>query len=128
MRSGQTTRFGMGKRGADALPFVLHVLHRFGVEEELDDVVFDALPHVLEESKGLAFVFDQGVTLAVCPETDAFAQVVKGQQVVLPLPIDGVEQKKFFETGKLGFAELVDPGLVVVDGGRSDQTLRDRVG
>ena len=111
------------KGGADAPPLVLHVLHRLGVEEELDDVVFDALPHVLEEREGLALVLNQGVSLAVGPEADALPQVVEGQQVVLPLAVDGIEQEELLEPGKLVARRTLDPRLVVIDGRLSDQFL-----
>jgi len=119
-------RVGVREGGADAAPIELHVLHRLCVEEELDHVILDPLPHFLEEVEGLALVLHQRVSLAIGSESDALTQVVQRQQVVLPLAVDGVEEKELLEPGELLLTELLSPCFVVRGGAVGEQSLELR--
>ncbi len=109
VRRLERLRLRVRHRGGHALAPMLHLLHRLGVVEELHHVVFDSLPHVFEERIALTFVLDQRIPLTIGPQPDSFAEVVEGEQVVLPLPIDGIEQQESLETRKALLAELLDP-------------------
>jgi hypothetical protein len=98
---GEPLRVRMRQGRADTAPRELHILYGLGVEEELDHVILDSLPHFFEEGEGLALVLHERVSLAIGSESNALTQVVQRQQMVLPLTIDSVEEQELFEPGKL---------------------------
>jgi len=49
--------------------------------------------HGLEHFKAFTLVFQLGVALAVAAQADAVAQGIHGQQVLLPVPVQGIEQE-----------------------------------
>jgi len=67
------------------------------MKQPLDRVRFDPFHHAGEEIKPLTFVFNQGVFLSVAAKTDAVAQMVHPQQVILPMMIDDLKHEGLFE-------------------------------
>ena len=68
-------------------------------------MIFDPLPHVLEEGEGFTFVLHQRVALAVGAQPDSLAKMVQSQKVVLPLTIHRIEQEEPLETSELFVTE-----------------------
>src|SRR5439155_1923801 len=71
--------------------------HHLHTEQMFQDVPLHPIHHAGEHLKGFPLVFDERVLLSIPAKTDAFAQAVDAEQVVLPKSIDGAEHYHFFE-------------------------------
>src|SRR2546425_1098723 len=110
----------------------LLALLNLNVEEIADRFVVDARHHVFEKYKGLFLEFDQRIFLPIATQPDALFQMVEGEQVVLPLRIDDVEDDAALEPtheigAKLFFLFLVTLGDSF-DGGVNELVMAERRG
>ena len=83
------------------------LLRHLQVIDGVDDLGADRRLQVVEHPRRLDLVFDQRVTLAVCPQADALAQVVDARQVLDPQPIHHVEHPHALEAAHEIVAELL---------------------
>src|SRR6185312_7113403 len=59
--------------------------------QELDGLLVDAAPHVLEEIEALLLVLDERILLAVAAKADAFLEMVEAVEVIFPLRVDDLQ-------------------------------------
>src|SRR5208282_2361930 len=105
--SGGADGFGrLGLRGAGlelkilllaALALLDLLRFRFGFgrlheEEEANRFGVDAVHHLFEKGERFLLELDQRVLLSISAKADAFLQMVEGEEVILPLRIDDIEQ------------------------------------